>query len=172
MKKLVALIAVLAITFVLSPNLIHDSSKDTGTMVLGEKTAVAEDTPKNTQLNPEVLAAEFMNRLKQKTDENYKVLRFKNKSGLIHYISEVSSPKVAAYYVNGLYEEKDGALYVIPTELPPWFEEGKPFETVKINENSYHIVQKNSSDLYGSYEITLGAEKKKDKWIITFVHVK
>jgi hypothetical protein len=171
-KKLVALIAVLAITFVLSPNLIHDSSRDAGTLALGEKTAVAEDTPKRTQLDPEALTAEFMNRLKQKTDKNYKVLRFKNKSGLIDYLSEVSSRKVAAYYVNGLYEEKNGKLYVIPTELPPWFEEGKPFETVKINENSYHLIQKNSSDLYGTYEITIGAEKQNENWIITFVNVK
>ncbi|MFC7373282.1 hypothetical protein ACFQPF_16705 [Fictibacillus iocasae] len=171
MKKLVAILAIIAFLFVMSPNIIHDSSNVSHTLGIQEKTAIAEDTPQRAELNPEAITAEFMNRLKQETDENYKVLKYNRKSELVNELSEISSKKVAEYYVNGLYQEKGGSLYVIPTELPPWFEQGKEFEMSKINEDSYHMSQKVNNDLYGSYEITAGAERINNQWKITFLNV-
>lgn len=116
-------------------------------------------------------ASLFMEALKQETDDNYKVINYSSKDELITYLTNYVSEDIAAYYTDGLFEEKESSLYIIPTELPPWLEEEEPVNIKQLSDTSYRVYQKNSSDLYGIYEITLGYEYIDGKWIITFASV-
>ncbi|WP_408007316.1 hypothetical protein ACJROX_21855 [Pseudalkalibacillus sp. A8] len=117
------------------------------------------------------IADTFMQEVVQPTDENYKVEDFDTKKGLIEYLNQYVSEKVAKYYVDGLYQEEQDGLYIIPTELPPWIVKGEPSTMNKIDEGHYQLEQKNSSDLYGDYVIKLNFKKTGDDWIIESVDV-
>ncbi|MDM5200165.1 hypothetical protein QUF79_19315 [Fictibacillus enclensis] len=117
------------------------------------------------------LSQEFINKLQTKTDSQYRVKDYSSKSELIKDVRHVASKQMASDYVNGLFEEKKGKLYVVPTDLPPWVEKGQNFELKKLSESSYHLVQHNKSDLYGEYSITLGFEKVNSHWVITFASI-
>ncbi|WP_221566487.1 hypothetical protein [Alkalihalobacillus sp. TS-13] len=113
----------------------------------------------------------FMQEVVQPTDENYKVEDFKTKQELIEYLTMYVTEDVATYYVDGLYEEKQDGLYIIPTELPPWIVKGEPTNLTKVDDEHFRLEQKNSSDLYGDYLIELSFKKEKDNWIIESVDV-
>ncbi|WNB93059.1 hypothetical protein [Bacillus sp. NEB1478] len=116
-------------------------------------------------------AALFMEALKQESDENYKVINYSTKEEYITYLKNYVSDNLAEYYTNGLYEEREGSLYIIPTELPPWLEQEQPVDIKQLSDTSYRVYQKNSSELYGAYKITLGYEYMDGKWIITYASV-
>ncbi|MCF6408877.1 hypothetical protein [Pseudalkalibacillus salsuginis] len=117
------------------------------------------------------IAETFMQEVVQPTDVNYKVSDFDTKQGLVRYLNQYVSEKVAKYYVDGLYQEEQDGLYIIPTELPPWIEKGNPSTLKKVDENHYQLEQNNSSDLYGDYFIQLNFKKNGDNWIIESVNV-
>ncbi|MDN4072510.1 hypothetical protein [Fictibacillus terranigra] len=135
-----------------------------------EQRAVAEETaaPKPDALK---LSQEFIQKLTPQVDEQYRVKEYSSKEELIRNLSSIASKKIASDYVNGMFEERSGKLYIIPTDLPPWVEKDKPYELKKLSGTSYHLIQKNKSDLYGEYSITLGFEKVNSHWVITFASI-
>ncbi|MCK6258144.1 hypothetical protein LCY76_16325 [Fictibacillus sp. KIGAM418] len=163
---LIAMLAVFA-----SPNYLTDSPGSKGEPVsFIEQRALAEETTAS-KPDAKLLSQEFIHKLTPEVDDQYKVKGYSSKEELIRNLSHIASKKVASDYVNGMFEEKNGKLYIIPTDLPPWVEKDKPYELKKLSDTSYHLIQKNKSDLYGEYSITLGFEKVNSHWVITFASV-
>jgi hypothetical protein len=179
MKAFIALCFVVMLSFLLVPNIpdqvLEDPSKKDKTIAqpvnAEENKAGEKKIPEFNEDLAKKNASLFIEALKQETDENYKVLNYSTKDELITYLTNYVSENIAAYYTDGLFEEKESSLYIIPTELPPWLEEEEPVNIKQLSDTSYRVYQKNSSDLYGIYKITLGYEYIDGKWIITFASV-
>jgi hypothetical protein len=178
-KAFIALCFAVLLSFLFVPNIpenIQERSGNPDQIINQPVTAEENDTKeqKASQFTESVAkekAALFMEALKPEIDENYKVVNFSSKEELISHLSNYVSEDVATYYTDGLFEEKESSLYIIPTELPPWLEEDQPVNIKQLSDTSYRVYQKNTSDLYGTYEITLGYEYVDGKWIITFASV-
>jgi hypothetical protein len=183
MKALIALCFTVLLSFLFVPNIPENVQEKSGTNdQLITQPVNAEENNKETDTEQEKLpifnekiakenASQFMEALKQETDENYKVIHYSSKEQFITYLKNYVSEDVATYYTDGLYEEKESSLYIIPTELPPWLEEDQTVHITQLSDTSYRVYQKNASELYGDYEITLGYEYVDGKWIITFASV-
>jgi hypothetical protein len=151
---------------VLSTNRFTNNDSDVENSVESKEEHQSETGP-----NAEKLAGLFIQQLKQPVDDNYKVLHHQTKNDLIDHLSQYASRDIAQYYVDGLFEEKDGELYIIPTELPPWLIDDKSYELKQVDRQTYRLTQENNSDLYGSYKIEM-IFKKEQNWIIDQVEVK
>jgi hypothetical protein len=178
MKAFIALCFAVMLSFLFVPNIPENAHEKSGAPdkiinqpVTAEEVKEEQKIPAFTEDMAKTKANRFMEALKQETDENYKVLNYSTKEELITYLTNFVSKDIAAYYTDGLFEEKESSLYIIPTELPPWLEENEPVDIKQLSDTSYRVHQKNTSDLYGTYEITLGYEYIEGKWIITFASV-
>ncbi|MFG6119516.1 hypothetical protein [Thalassobacillus sp. B23F22_16] len=98
---------------------------------------------------------QFMEQLVQKTDENYKVLNYDSKAALLEGFEPIATRKAAKEYVDFYYKEKQSGLYILPTETPPWFVNGQPYDTIDIDKNHKKVIQKNKNELYGDYTIAI-----------------
>lgn len=179
MKAFIALCFAVLLSFLFIPNIPEKVQVKSGTSdQIITQPVVAEENQnekeKVPQFNEDIAkknAGLFMESLKQDIDENYRVINYSSKEELISHLKNYVSEDIAEYYTNGLFEEKESSLYIIPTELPPWLEEEQPVDIKQLSDTSYRVYQKNTSDLYGTYEITLGYEYVDGKWLITFASV-
>jgi hypothetical protein len=178
MKAFAALCFAVILSFLFVPEIPENVQEQSGTSdKIIEQPVNAEEKSKNQEI-PEFTediakdnAALFMDALKQEIDDEYKVVNFSSKQELITHLKNYVSEDIAVYYTEGLFEEKESSLYIIPTELPPWLEEDQSVDIKQLTDKSYRVYQKNTSDLYGTYEITLGYEYIDGKWLITFASV-
>lgn len=171
MKYFATSFLIVMLSVFISPHYLTDlpaSPKQAASFI--EPSAMAEETPE-TKPNAKQLSKAFMDKLTPEINDQYKVKDYSNKADLIHDLSTVASKEVASDYVNGMFEERSGGLYIIPTELPPWVEADQPYELKRLSETSYHLIQHNKSDLYGEFSITLGFEKVNSHWVITFASI-
>ncbi|RBW71388.1 hypothetical protein [Bacillus taeanensis] len=120
----------------------------------------------------EELAKEFINRLVQEVDHNYKVKDFTSKQALIDYMSEIVSEDAAEKVVSFYYKEKKDGLYIVPTELMPWFVEENEYKLERLDHQTYQLKQMNESNLYGNYEITIMFTYEHQHWKIKSFHIK
>ncbi|MBM7554774.1 hypothetical protein [Thalassobacillus pellis] len=111
---------------------------------------------------------EFMEQLVQKTDENFRVLKYDSKEALVESFTPFATKQVAKKYIDFYYKEKESGLYILPTETPPWFVNDVPYDTISIDDKHKRIVQTNDSELYGKYTVTIDLEYD-GKWRITEV---
>lgn len=114
----------------------------------------------------EMLSNELINRIMQDTNENFQVENFNTKEEIKKHLQEVASEDLATNITDTYYEEREGSLYLIPTELFPWMDNEKPFELNQVNTFEYQLVQTNDSDLYGSYTIEINFLYEENHWII------
>ncbi|EIT85544.1 hypothetical protein A374_09913 [Fictibacillus macauensis ZFHKF-1] len=121
--------------------------------------------------NVEKLAATFLKDLQPKSDSHNKVLHYTTKRAVVHHMNRVATKSVASRYVNALFTEKHGKLYVVPQDLPPWFQKGHHYSVEKASKQRYKVIQHNKNELYGKYSITLSFAKVNSHWVITSVHV-
>ncbi|KZE64664.1 hypothetical protein AWM68_11030 [Fictibacillus phosphorivorans] len=181
MKAFIALCFAVMLSFLIVPNISENVQEKPGAPdeiinqpVKAEennKSSNNQEIPAFTEEIAKKRANLFIEALKQETDENYRVLHYSTKEEYMTYLMNFVSKDIAAYYTDGLFEEKESSLYIIPTELPPWLEENEPVNIKQLSDTSYRVYQKNTSDLYGTYEITLGYEYLDGNWIITFASV-
>jgi hypothetical protein len=120
----------------------------------------------------EELANEFINRLVQEVDHNYKVTTFTSKQALIAYMSEIVSEELAENVVSFYYKEQEDGLYIVPTELMPWFVKGNDYQLEQLDTRTYELKQINESNLYGKYKITIQFTYQNEKWKIESFHIK
>jgi hypothetical protein len=179
MKAFAALCITVLLSFLFVPNIPENVQEKSGTtdkiinqpVEAEEANTQQEKTPVFNEKIAKENAFHFIEALKQETDDNYKVINYSSKEEFITYLKNYVSENLAVYYTDGLFEEKESSLYIIPTELPPWLQEDQTVDIKQLSDTSYRVYQKNSSELYGSYEITLGYEYIDGKWIITFASV-
>ncbi|WP_347549193.1 hypothetical protein ABFG93_17000 [Pseudalkalibacillus hwajinpoensis] len=118
------------------------------------------------KLEVEKLSDEFINRIVQDTDDQYQVKNFSSEEEINNHLREVASEDLAKKITTSYFEERDGALYIVPTELFPWMNSDNPYELTQLNEYEYQLVQSNQSDLYGSYTIEIKFLYEDNHWII------
>ncbi|KAE9633163.1 MAG: hypothetical protein PWP07_733 [Epulopiscium sp.] len=109
---------------------------------------------------------EFFNRvLHLEMDENtYEIIDFHSKEDLMNYVSEVADRKLAESFVDSLYEEKNGKLYIIPKGGPAMIAEDFPFELNKLDEHTYELVQEAEDMLLGPYKLTIRFKYLDNTW--------
>ena len=116
--------------------------------------------------NVEKLSSELINRIVQDTDDQYRVKDFNTEEDIEQHLREVTSSDLAANITDVYYEERDGGLYLVPTELFPWVNTDQPYELKQMNDFEYQLIQSNESDLYGSYTIEINFLYENNHWII------
>ncbi|TKD69156.1 hypothetical protein [Pseudalkalibacillus hwajinpoensis] len=114
----------------------------------------------------EMLSNELINRIMQDSDENFQVENFNTKEEINEHLQEVASEDLATNIADTYYEEREGSLYLIPTELFPWMDNEEPYELNQVNTFEYQLVQTNESDLYGTYTIEINFLYEENHWII------
>jgi len=109
----------------------------------------------------EKLTSEFKNRLfPQQT--NFKVNSFDTKEQLIDNLAIIASRNLAKKYVDLFYLEQDSGLFLVPKDLPIFFEKSLPYQIQVASENKYTITQ----EIYEKNTLTFQFTKKNDQWII------
>jgi len=101
------------------------------------------------------LTDQFMDTLVQGTDESNRVTTVDTKEQLLDQFDDVAAREVAEVYVDFYYNETAEGLYLIPTELPPWFIKENNYDRIQVDNNKVKIVQHNHLDLYGDYTIEI-----------------
>ncbi|GEL77930.1 hypothetical protein [Tenuibacillus multivorans] len=101
------------------------------------------------------ITEKFMDHLVQDVDEDYRVQNYQSMESYKDSFKQLASQKVVDMYVDMFYEEKGQALYIIPTETPPWFVEGNEYELEQLDEQTYRVTQTNDLELYGTYTIMI-----------------
>ncbi|WP_182201748.1 hypothetical protein [Paraliobacillus salinarum] len=138
-----------------------------------EQLVVQAAQDNQTELTHEIIIEktnQFMETLVQEVDTTNKVKQMNTTEELYQAFERVTTRDVAKTYVDYYYKEKEDGLYILPTETPPWFVEGKDYQKEKIADNTYHITQNNQSDMYGNYVISIEMSYKQGNWIITKIN--
>lgn len=115
------------------------------------------------------LTHQFLEQLVQEVDDDYKVIHFQTKEELLNLFKGISSREVASEYIDFYYVEEGNDLFIVPTELPPWFVADQDYDVVQIANDKVKIVQDNTMELYGNYIIEVEFTFC-DNWKITAVH--
>ncbi|WP_144032218.1 hypothetical protein [Amphibacillus jilinensis] len=112
----------------------------------------------------------FIDHLVQETDENYRVVNFSTKAALIEEFEEIATQEVVAPYIEFYYDERDEGLYIVPTELPPWFIFEEPYQKEVLDDGLIRIIQENALEMYGDYRIEMVFAYEKGWRIIDINH--
>ncbi|WP_284141478.1 hypothetical protein [Virgibacillus sp. LDC-1] len=118
------------------------------------------------------LSDQFMNTLVQESDDYYRVLDAQTKEDVILKFAGIATAEVASIYVDYYYREENGELYIVPTELPPWFQKANNYRMVQLNNHSVKVIQENQSDLDGNYHIEMEFTYDEKTWKISNVTYK
>ncbi|GAA0436817.1 hypothetical protein GCM10008983_11910 [Lentibacillus halophilus] len=135
-----------------------------------------EGQTKNGQNQPDNKAAEkppvetlshtFQQLLIQETNKNGRVQTFDSKSELIKKLTDVTTKELAQMYVNEYYHEKDGKLYLEAQDAPVWINTNQPYQTKKLSDQTYQVIQEAESELYGAYTLTVTFQLQDGQWKI------
>lgn len=140
-------------------------------VVSAEETQVSTEQVPPTAQELKQVAEIFFQELIQRTNDEGLVLKYDNKLELKHHLTELASLHVVSYYVDGLYEEQQGKLFIIPMDSPPWLEQENPAELFKVSDDEYILSQTNNSELHGNYKITISFKQMDGHWLITNVQI-
>lgn len=97
----------------------------------------------------------FIQIMVQDLDQNYMVKGISSKKALIEQYSDVVTEEALKPYIDYYFEEHEGGLYVLPTELPPWFMPDRPYEKTQLDNGNIVIEQENELEMYGRYRIKI-----------------
>lgn len=109
----------------------------------------------------------FMHTLVQETDKNYRVLEYPDKESIVDAFKHITTEDVVKAYVDYYFFEENGALYLVPTETPPWFDKQNGYDVVQLDKSTFLVKQDNQSELYGEYGIELEFTFLDQEWKIT-----
>ena len=113
----------------------------------------------------------FINIFLQDIDQDYKVKGISTKEALIDRYQDIVSKQAVQPYIDYYFEEHDGGLYIVPTELPPWFISGNPYEVTQLDNGNVVIEQENEIDLYGRYRILIEFSQEDNWQIVRIEHL-
>ncbi|NMA90859.1 MAG: hypothetical protein GX972_05970, partial [Amphibacillus sp.] len=116
-------------------------------------------------------AEAFINIFLQDIDQDYKVKGISTKEALIDRYQDIVSKQAVQPYIDYYFEEHDGGLYIVPTELPPWFISGNPYEVTQLDNGNVVIEQENEIDLYGRYRILIEFSQEDNWQIVRIEHL-
>jgi len=102
----------------------------------------------------------FMDQLIQDTSSQYEVKNYDSMKAYKESFSDLAEPEVVDKFVDRYYEERDGNLYIIPTETPAWFQIAEDFEQETTEDGNILITQTNQTELDGEYTIKFELQLK------------
>jgi|GEM_PF-2616765 len=132
------------------------------------------DQLNNVQLNKKEAEGQieaFMKTLIQPTDEDGKVLHIKSKADLLNRFKDIANQHAAEPFINELYEEENGSVYLKSTELPPSFDKQADYDVVQLSRGKAEVKQHLNSALYGELTITIQFDYN-DKWKISRIVIR
>lgn len=112
----------------------------------------------------------FIDILIQDIDDQYRVIGLDTKAELIDEFSSIAIAEAVEPYVHFYYYEQPDGLYIVPTELPPWFVEGQPYQKEMTDQGTVKITQDNFLEIYGHYRIEIELAYQKGWKIINIEH--
>ncbi|WP_273853229.1 hypothetical protein [Guptibacillus spartinae] len=175
MKKYIGiamLVGALTFTSGCGTNLSKVADEHSQMMISSIETKAEAKTSSVEKPDVEKLSTEIVDRIVQETDANYKVEEFQSIEEVEQHLQEVASKELASQIADVYFEERDGALYLIPTEIFPWVNTDKPYELNQKNEFEYELTQSNESELYGAYTIKINYVYENNHWIVKNFEVK
>ncbi|UCZ51401.1 hypothetical protein LGQ02_10945 [Bacillus shivajii] len=107
----------------------------------------------------------FMNVI-ENSDENGKVTNHESKEDLSEHFTQIMSPQLAEWHVETYFREEEGDVFVIPTDTPLWFDDSKPYDEVKENDETYHVYQIRENEMIGKVEMIYILTVDEGKWIV------
>ncbi|SHG48822.1 hypothetical protein [Ornithinibacillus halophilus] len=113
------------------------------------------------------LTTQFMNLIVQDLYEDYQVVHYDSKDELLEEFEKIASKEVAKPFVDFYFKEKNGNLYIVPTETPAWFVKDKDYDMKQIEDGQVKINQFNESEFFGDYTIELTFTYTNKGWKIT-----
>ncbi|MFD1361421.1 hypothetical protein [Lentibacillus salinarum] len=116
------------------------------------------------------LTDQFMDMILQETDEANKVIHFDTKQAVLKEFENITTKDVASDYVQFYFHEASDGLYLKPTETPPWFHENHDYDMIRKDAGTVEVVQKNTTDLYGTYTVSIEFSWDNDQWSITNIN--
>ncbi|TDQ40298.1 hypothetical protein [Aureibacillus halotolerans] len=127
-----------------------------------------QDSMNESSLRPivEQLTSDFMNTLKQNANSDFIVENIHNKEDLYEAFEPIAERDAVKPYIDFFFHEEDGHLYIVPTELPPWFNPNHDFDLTVKSPQSFFITQHTSNELYGDYSIEIWFTNKAGSWKI------
>ncbi|MGP4039815.1 hypothetical protein ACTWP4_07925 [Gracilibacillus sp. D59] len=105
----------------------------------------------------------------ENTEDDGALTDFDSKQALKDEFMTIMSEELADSYVAQYFEEDNGKVYVVPTEAPVWFEEGKDFSFEQVSDLEYEVTQEQSNELIGNLRMTYVIASKDDSWIVSEV---
>ncbi|PLR78255.1 hypothetical protein CU633_06990 [Bacillus sp. V3-13] len=85
------------------------------------------------------------------------------------FLDYVSFDALEKLFHNTITEKEDG-LYLNASHMGFYFESGTPYETKRLNDTQYQVIQHQYSDLHGSVTLTVTFEFINKKWIIKAIN--
>lgn len=113
------------------------------------------------------LTTAYLALIKQPIDEGYHLTEVTSMEELYELFAEVATPNVSEPHLTYYFSETETGIYLRPTELPPWFDGGQPYDMLRVSDQKVIVRQMiEDIDLYGPYTIELhfGYDKR---WKIT-----
>ncbi|RHW39040.1 hypothetical protein D1B31_13840 [Neobacillus notoginsengisoli] len=97
----------------------------------------------------------------------YKAKNASTKKEFFRPLEKMADPGFFYYLLYRFLEETDDGVYFLAQDGPFHFETDKPYETKKLADTKYQLVQKLYTDMYGpNYTLTVTVEYIDGKWII------
>ncbi|SEO72350.1 hypothetical protein SAMN04488134_111117 [Amphibacillus marinus] len=97
----------------------------------------------------------FIETLVQEINEDYSVINYSSKEQLYELFDGIATRESVKPYLDFYYQELDDSIYILPTELPPWFVVGVPYEVTESANGTFVVFQETVTDLHGPYKIEI-----------------
>lgn len=105
----------------------------------------------------------------ENTDDEGALENYETKEELKSDFRTVMSESLAESYMSTYFEEEDGALFVVATEAPVWFEEDQDYSFEQISDTEFEIIQEQSNNLIGNMKMTYVLTLENENWIVSEV---
>ncbi|CEG28832.1 hypothetical protein [Bacillus sp. B-jedd] len=150
---------------------------DIGTVIEEPETDTVQPEPEK----PDVMAMtkKFRDEIKSlfhldrfTPEPEYKAKHAATKEEFFRPLEKMADPKFFDYLLYRFLKETSDGVYLQPQDGPLYFEEDQPYETQKLADTKYQMIQRLDTDMYGpNYTITVTVNYIGGKWIITDIHM-
>ncbi|CDO02919.1 hypothetical protein BN988_01399 [Oceanobacillus picturae] len=122
-------------------------------------------------------AEEILLNLKQtfmvETTNDNIVINYDTVAELQQHFETVMSESLAERYLDGYFQKENENLKLLATEEPAWFQPEEDYSLEEENPTTYHLIQKQQSELHGNKEYTFTIKAREDTtWYVSNISSK
>ncbi|RLQ86700.1 LPXTG cell wall anchor domain-containing protein [Planomicrobium sp. Y74] len=111
------------------------------------------------------LEQQFYDLIYMETAENYEVEQYDSLDRLEEDMKSIMVWPLADHYLDTYFEERDGNVYLIPTEGPIRLNMDEDYTLEKISDEEYKLTQHGENALRGEYTLTITYSYEAGKWV-------